>query len=88
MYGHEETTTFDYDVKLGEVWQDAEGTLMVAGEDSYNFWYVFGVEQAITIDHPLIVHPLTRVFDQEGNVHIKKLAYPDGIAWTEEDKNA
>jgi hypothetical protein len=63
--------------QAGEVWQDAEGTLMYRAEDGDN-WFVFGVNDPIPGDRPAIAYPLARLFDQNGKHVGGDLAYPAG----------
>ena len=48
----------------GEIWADAEGTLMC--RSSSHRWWMFGVRDPIPDDEPLIVKPLRRVYDHVG----------------------
>lgn len=59
----------------GEVWMDAEGTLMTRAEEG-DKWWVFGVPYPIPNDRPAIIHPLTRMFDQHGKHVGGDLTYP------------
>lgn len=59
-----------------EVWQDGEGCLMVPCDTEGREWWVFAVGHPISIDNPNIVHPLTRVIDEFGNVEVDHVNYP------------
>lgn len=48
----------------GEIWADAEGTLMVCA--TRGGWWVFGVESEIDESDPDIVQPVRLVFDLDG----------------------
>lgn len=71
------------EIKFGHVYQDGEGTLMLAaenGEDAKTTkFYVFANHAPVPGDHPLVVHPLSEIFDLSGNNNGDKLRYPNGI---------
>lgn len=76
----ETKSEFHYETQPGEVWEDGEGTLMVAFSTTGDDWWVFANVDAIHSDNPLIVHPLRKAIDVAGNVLIDKLRYPNGKA--------
>lgn len=63
----------------GEIWEDAEGTLMVyLGDDE---WAFFGTHAAIPSTHPYIIQPIRLAFDVFGNCVIETLRYPNGFCY-------
>lgn len=69
----------------GEVWEDAEGTLLCGWGPRGGVlegWWAFGAADPVPLDHPKIVHPLRLVFDEEGWAHLGRLRYPDGNVWS------
>lgn len=69
-----------YKTAVGEVWQDSEGCMMTSIDESGEHWFVFGVATPIRSDHGLVVHPLSKLIDVEGNILDNKLKYPNGKA--------
>lgn len=63
----------------GEIWEDAEGTLMVyLGDDR---WAAMGTCQDVYTDDPMVIHPLRLAFDVFGNCNIETLRYPNGFCY-------
>lgn len=64
-------TEYDYKVELNEVWMDAEGMFQTPAcgpnlKPLKGLWFVFGVGDPITNEHPAMVHPLVKVYDAQG----------------------
>ncbi len=70
-------------IKFGHVYQDGEGTLMLAIENGESAestkFFVFANSEPVQGNHPLVVHPLSEIFDLAGNNNGDKLRYPNGI---------
>lgn len=76
-------------IKAGHVYQDGEGCLMIALQDAEraqdaHFW-VFANNRPVRGDTPLVVHPLTLVFDDKGKNTGADLRYPHGSAFRQKD---
>lgn len=57
-----------------EVWQDGEGCLYCPDLEGTG-WYAFGHYDSIPENNILVVKPLTKVVDGEGNILVSKLNY-------------
>lgn len=84
--------------RLGEIWEDAEGTLMTyAATDTKNvqWWWCFGAAHPVPETNPKVIQPLRRVFLEDGTLDIDsfvndaespyRLRYSNGhnVTWTE-----
>ena len=63
----------------GEIWEDAEGCLMVFMGDGE--WVVFGNCETVRLDNPMVAHPLRLAFDVFGQCAITSLRYPNGFCY-------
>lgn len=64
--------------EFGEIWEDAEGTLMTRAKRGG--WHCAMTARTVPDDDPVIAHPLRRAFDVEGNfvMSTTRLRYPRG----------